>query len=329
MIKLKHLIDEGLSDIVYHYTNIHNLKSIVQHNKFHTSLALGSEADLNANSKKFYYMSTTRSKGTGYNIGNVCLVLDGRKLNQKYKGMPVDYWQHSKDPKDYYTMSQYFHYAFRSELEDRIILDNPYIENALSYIKEIHIYIDPVYKDKNLTNVEYIDSHIPAHIKLYFYNNEKYFRTQSINKSINLNSSMFDTGNNEINDLDDAISTPKMIIRRVGSIIAILSYQDDGNLHTIVDLFGPFETTTESTNTLEAVNYQIEYYNERFRLFDHEHHFMDFYTTLQNDLHYYRSNRSPIIRSILHLLAKDLKLHNCKNMKEYMNFKFGKSYKFG
>jgi len=339
VIKLKHLIDEGLSDIVYHYTSVLNLKNIIRDNEFRASIALGSEPDLNINGKKFYYMSTTRSKGTGYNIGQVCLVLDGRKLHQRYKGLPVDYWQPSKDPDYYASPEQFIKHAFRSEQEDRIILDKPVIENALSYIKEIHIYIDADYPDTQLKRLEYISNNIPSHIKLYFYNNEKYFKTQAKNKSVDVTASMFRDNGVEVDDYQEIMyaqstieQNTKRVLDRIGTVITILSYNDDNNFKKIVYSFKESYSGDEYAIVYKMIRDRIEKDIQRYNLWEKygydEHKLYDFYTILMNDIHTYRTYHIPVIKSILYLLAQDLKIHKCKNMKEYLNFKFGTSYTF-
>ena len=100
-------LTESLSDIVYHFTNTHRLLDILNSNEFHASSNVGSKSDLDINKGKFYFFSTTRSKKHGFTSGDTKLVLNGRKLSQKYKALPIDYWQYSTNPKDYANKNDY------------------------------------------------------------------------------------------------------------------------------------------------------------------------------------------------------------------------------
>ena len=69
-------------------------------------------------------------------------------LAQKYKGAPVDYWAdpeyRGKSSKLAANVGKTGHTdAF--EAEDRILLDEPYIDDADTYIDEIHFAL-PIYK---------------------------------------------------------------------------------------------------------------------------------------------------------------------------------------
>lgn len=86
------------------------------------------KADMKINKGKFFFLSTTRSKSDGFlkdRPGSVRIKLDGRKLSQRYKGFAIDYWGGLD--------------RFNMEMEDRIVLDKPYIDNAIDYILEISI----------------------------------------------------------------------------------------------------------------------------------------------------------------------------------------------
>jgi hypothetical protein len=118
---IEQIIQEVLSDIVYHYTDLTKLNSILEEDKFMTSVALGTSSDSRLNKNRVYYFSTARSKRGSYgskSFQSVQLVLNGQKLSQNYKGGPVDYW------------GQYEKGKGHSETEDRIFTNKPYIENA-------------------------------------------------------------------------------------------------------------------------------------------------------------------------------------------------------
>jgi hypothetical protein len=180
---------EGLSDIIYHFTHISNLISILKLNKFATSSNLGSNADRWKDKGKFYFFSTQRTKGmSGYGSrhGTVAIVLDGRKLNQNFKGFPTDYWNWSKKRSDYDSINRYIDVLKSSELEDRIVTDKPYIDNASSYIKEIHI--EAKRETQNFVNTEQVNEIVGLtsqyNIPVYFYVDENNFKLQNKAKAV-------------------------------------------------------------------------------------------------------------------------------------------------
>lgn len=120
------LLNEGISDIAYHFTNYSNLLDILKNNEFILSNALSSPREEVLNKGKFYFLSTTRSRKSGFSIGPVKLVLDAKKLSEKYKILPVKFFTNIRDSRG-------------SEQEDRVISNSKIIPNATSYIKEIHM----------------------------------------------------------------------------------------------------------------------------------------------------------------------------------------------
>lgn len=137
-------LEERITDIVYHMTPLKGMESIVKTNKFLTSVAKGVESDEKINKGKMYYFSTARSITNTYMKdefeGNALaiLVLDGEKLSQRYKGTAVNYWG-----KDSWS-------AHHDETEDRVFTDDPFINNAFSYIKEVHLGVDLTYNHVRL-----------------------------------------------------------------------------------------------------------------------------------------------------------------------------------
>jgi hypothetical protein len=163
------ILNEGASDILYHFTYMNNLFNILKNNELSLTAAIGSKSDYNINKNKFYYLSTTRSKSSGYKKGDVKIVLDGRKIKQNNKITPVDYWQWSKNRNDYDSESAYSSALTSLEQEDRIVSDKPIIENAIKYIIEIHILINT--PNTKLMNI--IDICKNNNVKLYLYDNQK------------------------------------------------------------------------------------------------------------------------------------------------------------
>ncbi|WGH49661.1 hypothetical protein [Alishewanella phage vB_AspM_Slicko01] len=121
------ILEEGISPIVYHSTNIRNFIDTLRSDTFKLSPAFTTQAELEINKNKFFFLSTTRTRTGKYHQGkngNAFIKLDGRKLANRFAGAAVDYWGH-----------QYRQFANGEyEQEDRIISDNDVINNATSYI---------------------------------------------------------------------------------------------------------------------------------------------------------------------------------------------------
>jgi len=146
----KYALTEGITDIVFHHTPFDNLFKIIDSNRFMTSVAFAVDADKKQNKGKAYFFSTARTVTGRYNSPGfkvTTLVLDGQKLGHNFKGTPVDYWGRA--------------FGSDTESEDRIITDKPYIDNAISYIKEVHIDMDNYTQDRKKTSWEVF----PADVK--------------------------------------------------------------------------------------------------------------------------------------------------------------------
>ena len=167
----EHLLNEGLTDVVYHFTSLKNLENILKTNRFYASVSLaGSEANLSRNN--LFYFSTTRNKTRRIHISRtVRIKLDGRKLSQKYKAFPVDYhWETANEPDnpDYKPKNAKNPNFNISEFEDRIVLNKPYIEDANKYI----INIDILSEDTSEIIIYECGKH---NIPVSFYKNSKDF----------------------------------------------------------------------------------------------------------------------------------------------------------
>jgi len=144
-------LKEGITDVVYHYTaGVEKAAKILEENRFMASGGFTKEVEAELGKGKLYYFSTARTPANAY-TGNypqgAIFKLDGRALSQKYKGVPVDYWA---DPKRGRSSKKAANVDEPGsiegfEAEDRILLDEPYIDDADTYIDEIHFAI-PIYK---------------------------------------------------------------------------------------------------------------------------------------------------------------------------------------
>lgn len=92
------LLAESLSSKLYHFTSINALFEILKNNEMFCQSSLAGSADDMDNKYKFY-ISFSRTKnanegfGSNYNRnGSARIEFDGNKLNQRFKGAPVNYW---------------------------------------------------------------------------------------------------------------------------------------------------------------------------------------------------------------------------------------------
>ena len=151
MEQWRKFLKEGISDVVYHYTGgINKAAQILEENRFLASGGFTKEVEAELGQGKLYYFSTARTPVNAY-TGNypqgAIFKLDGRALSQKYKGAPVDYWADTKRGTSSKLAAnvEKTGYSEAFEAEDRILLDEPYIEDADTYIDEIHFAL-PIYK---------------------------------------------------------------------------------------------------------------------------------------------------------------------------------------
>ena len=142
-------LKEGISDVVYHFTNgMEKGAKILEDNRFLASGGFSKDVESELGQGKLYYFSTARTAANSYTGDypqGVIFKLDGRALAEKYKGVPLDYWATSKRSSKKAANVQNEPGADEAfEAEDRILLDEPYIEDADRYIDEIHFAV-PVF----------------------------------------------------------------------------------------------------------------------------------------------------------------------------------------
>lgn len=171
LLKALQQVTAGVSDILYHYTSMENTIAILKDNQFKLTVALSSDDKLKPK-QKFYYLSTTRSKVGSFHIDSagyfgVLLKLDGRKLQQTYKGNPVDYWG-----PEFRKVA-----PSKNEMEDRVWADKPFIESATKYIDEMHIYFGGAYREASEYDRKKLATLVSLanqkHIPFYIYTSEK------------------------------------------------------------------------------------------------------------------------------------------------------------
>jgi len=174
-------LDESLSRVVYHYTNIRAASKILASGEFQLSSGLGSIEQQYMPKGYHYFLSTTRTSRGGYHdlIGQsaIMFVIDGNYYNNKYPSKPVDYWQ-NRDPEKSYNK--------KHEAEDRLFSKEPSI--PINGVTAVHVFVkedaDPNVKAlARTTLLEAKKRSIPA----YYYNDLSAWRNLDTAKTSQIN----------------------------------------------------------------------------------------------------------------------------------------------
>lgn len=322
--EIKNILSEGLSKIVYHYTYTVKLLSILRMNKFATSSNLGSGSDARISGGKVFFFSTSRAKGmSGYGNrhGIVAIVLDGEKLNQRFKGFPIDYWNYSTKRSDYKSTSDYIRALQSNELEDRIVTNKPYIDNAKDYILEIHILARRINQDFLSKNEAREILELAGNIPVYFYEDENNFMLQNKAKAIPLENL---TIPDEIERYDEENKTARLardaqyFFKEIApSIIAKNSV--DGGINNeknaieklLKQCAEEYEFTDEYEELMDKINKKANDLEQRWAYIDDEYYLM------KAEIHNNRGNPDKYFRELLRILINDMKKWNAKNLMDY------------
>lgn len=178
------ILDERLSSILYHTTSVQGLKEILRLNKFRCTSAIGRDAEHEPKAGyRFFFASFARSKMSRYlRTGNVIIVLDGDKLNYRYRGVAYDYWNDGTGTGGDYNARA----KDNSEMEDRLLSYEQWIPNFSDYIKEIHINYRSYDKSRLPTYKEIAVYATAKRIPIYFYSLDNGFTLLDKRKAISL-----------------------------------------------------------------------------------------------------------------------------------------------
>jgi hypothetical protein len=296
-LREQQILNEGSSDILYHFTYIEYLLNILKNNEFSLTSTLGSTIESRINKKKFFYFSTTRSRSSGFVKGDVKIVLDGRKLNYINKITPIDYWQFPKDRNSYDNPQSYTKVLSSSEQEDRIVSDKSVIPNAIKYIIEIHIYVETL----KLALKNIIDICKNNNIKLYLYDNRKNWLNQikPIDKNIDFSNikeeEKFDRPNYDNFQYFTA---------------SLLAYNDQNNYDIIKNYLKDADKIKKLDEILEENTHEYFKFNSRYG--------DDAISIIDSRLFQIRSEYDEDSKFLLTLLVKDLKKYGVTNIKDYL-----------
>ena len=283
---------------VYHYT--YNIKDILQSNTINLSSSLGTSAD--KYSDKFFFLSLSRTPGVNIGYGrfhNSRLVLDGNKLNQNFKSIPVDYWGDKRGDVD------------RSEYEDRIISDKPTIDNISKYIIRIEI-VDSEPKRKR--NYQLLQLAKERNIPIFFYLNKNDLQRQR----------------NPVNN-----QVEETVIDDTDTDYVPRSYKYNTDLETILSIVLYKENILDNEELLKSnVEKMIETYKlpklslydiqEKMRnMYYSEWRREDYLTGLKAHLHnYFKSGQGDEFRSWIKILTSEMKKYNLTSISDLANLKF-------
>ena len=300
---LENIISEGASDILYHFMYSQYVLDMLQKNKLNMVAAIGKDSDYKINKNKFYYLSTTRSKSSGFRKGDSKIVLDGRKLKQRYKITPVDYWNWPKNDKQ--DTSAYIYSMKSLEQEDRIVTDKPSIPNAKDYLLGIHIYI----RNKIGTDVKkIIDICEKENIPIFIYDNQQNFFNQT--KPIDYTN--YEYGDEDFT-MDGDSARLKSPFLNIASQIAL---NDDNSYKEIIKYLDNESKIEQFDNSFEDYKREIKFSRNDFpnesQMFKHE-------------IQRIESDSSDDSRFILDLLRRDMRKNKVTSIEDYIKLKrFGK-----
>lgn len=177
------IIEEGISSILYHHTDMYKLISILKSNVFRLSPVVDSRIDASLNKGRAFYFSTSRTRTASYRKNSLqglsgisaFITLDGSKLAQRYKGDAVDFYGRediSRKLTDY-------------EQEDRIMSDKSEIPNALSYITKIELFSSrKIAPDED--DIDDFIKYTKGRVPIYFYKDEQSFMVGNFRKALDL-----------------------------------------------------------------------------------------------------------------------------------------------
>lgn len=201
----KRLIQEGLSDILYHFTTIKVLYNIISTNSMICSSVYSNTRDRLINSDYPFYISFTRQHNNNFgyvqymnqnssglqNKLNVRIEFDGRLLGGTYKGNAVNY--HNIENRNNRQQREANGDALKlvtiRQSEDRLFSNTPIISNIDKYITRIDILIPHEYaRMGNNPTLNYVGRILRNPLfkdRIFVYYNERDFNLPNSNNFIN------------------------------------------------------------------------------------------------------------------------------------------------
>lgn len=316
------LLNEGLSEIVYHFTNLDRANKIVSSNQFNLTNVGAGKADSQINRGKLYYFSTTTSRH--HNIGYAAslqsnglsrFTLNGNKLNNNYKSTRVDYWGMPKDPSSYPSSagegkSLYKHISRQNELEDRIITDKNTIKSANKYINTLEVLVlsEEVKKLAGTTKTLCENNGI-----IFFcYDDINTFNGSIKEKAISVDSS------------DELDLGGKEYVGPYSGLFAFLVYKNEDKIDTYINGLKSIGVNTESLleeskDMLEKLNYYL--------IPNDDYYLTDLANVLNSNLHNEKRTSDPGMRYLIDQIMRDMRSLKVNVVKDYLKAKIWKGKK--
>lgn len=254
------MLFEETRDVIYHATNLPNLKNILETNSFILTSIIGAPSEEKITPpKKYYFLSLSRSKLGSYHTKNlfassVLLVLNYDKLRKNYKIFPVDYWEGKKLEKE-------------DEMEERLVSEKPEIPNAKNFIEEIHIYVNreelEKYPQKKEIFRETLKTVIKSRIPYYLYFDSKAFVLLDRKRAYKADVKELKSPEKVVFPLPDVSKDEKTRIRKIPRGLSYRSETDyPFSLTSVLELLKSKNTKNPSkgaSNLLYYLKYRNEY----------------------------------------------------------------------
>jgi len=304
MIKLRDLLIEGLSPVLYHYTHIEALRNILKQNKMRLSVAFGTKSDFDKNLKKLYFLSLSRIKWGGFARSefydknpSAMVVFDGKKLSNNYKGGSVDYWGREMRTSALQN-KDLERYLKNDENEDRLVSDKDEIPNIKKFIKEVHVYVPENLTGRYTGELQDLDK---AYKPIYYY------RTESAFKLLNKNKATTNLKDLKL-DVDD--TTPfsdNEEKRELYNITSIINLYNAKNFNNLEKRDNEMMTTIWRTGGSEGM------------------YFSDLKTQIENEIHNYKKDGR--YRDQIRELGKIIRKTKFNNVTELIHYLVRKVWK--
>ena len=193
LAKSKKIIQEVLTDVLYQYRSAPTILNILKKNAFFPSVAFATPSEVEINKGYKYYLSFARNlRGTYHRQGKMSayMVLDGRKLGERFKGSAVNYWGDMA----------YASGKKKTEVEDRLYTNEPVIKNVAQYIESIHVSI-PIEMKSSSGYISYPINYMSSHLEtlkeldetakkmgipIYYYTDVRSYRMKNTKAAISL-----------------------------------------------------------------------------------------------------------------------------------------------
>lgn len=297
------VLNEGSSPILYHFTNTDRLNNILDTNSLY--LTPNANPDRAEDTKgKGYFMSFTRSNSIrqGYGTkfrkeGSVRLKLDGIKLANNNKIIPLDYWQW---PKDVSTMKNN---PSGDEMEDRLVSNNDEIPNANKYIISIDIFVGEKGINSNIVN-----KLKELGIKVNYFDDINSFASGRPEKSV------------APNIKDEEKDEEKDRSLYLDAIIGALTYKEPEISERVLNVL----KTMVPTETYNRIIADIKGYHEKLNNYlrpNNDFWLSDIAAGLSADLHNNKTSSNKVVRFITKEFINDLKRNNVTSVKGYLKHK--------